>query len=155
VADTTDPDPLGTESYRRLLRLLANLGPAAFIEAIQADDWEFAHDQWGVHVWAKLFAKFPPEHVYYFSPQTAREDYAILPNVDPLPLLSETDGLAPGEKVARFVAAAVAQACAASEAATGQKATVAYLADGPHGIPVCSPATRSTSNSSDPTGCGH
>ena len=136
VADTTDPDPLGTESYRYLLRLLNDLGPAGFVQAIQADDWQFVHDQWGVHIWAKLFERLPREHLYYYSPQTALEDYAILPGVDPFPLLGETAGLDAGDKVARFVSAAVAEACARSEAATGRKATVVYLADGPHGIPV-------------------
>ena len=89
-----------------------------------------------MQVWAKLFARVPREHLFYYSPQTAPEDYAILPNVDPRPFLEGTAGLAPAERVARFVSAAVAHASARSETATGRAATVAYLADGPHGIPV-------------------
>ncbi len=140
VADTTEPDPLGTHSYRGLMARLSTMGPEAFIEAIMADDWEFVHDQWGAQVWAHLLLRVPAEHIFYYSPQTAPEDYAILPNVDPRPLLSgdtATGGAAdPGDAVAQFVAAAVAQACRESEAATARPATVAYLADGPHGIPV-------------------
>ena len=135
VADTTDRDPVGTASYRRLLRKLADMGPAAFLAAIQADDWQFAHDQWGVQIWAKLFDRLPVGHFYYYSPQTAPGDFDILPGVDPLPLMGTTAGLTSGEKAARFVTVAIGQASAASRAANGRKATVAYLAEGPHGVP--------------------
>ena len=76
VADTTHPDSVGTESYRRMLKLIAEIGPEEFVRTIQAEDWEFVHDQWGAQVWAKLFAQVPREHIFYFSPQTPAEDYA-------------------------------------------------------------------------------
>jgi nickel-dependent lactate racemase len=139
IADTTDPDPVGTPSYRRLMSMVAEIGPEAFVERITADDWEFAHDQWGAQVWAQLVAKVPKEHLYYFGPQTALSDYPILlcaypPHVDGL-----AEGCDMGQSVAAFVRGAVDQACRASESETGRPATVAYLADGPHGIPVLSP----------------
>lgn len=142
VADTSDLDPLGTESYRRMLRLLADIGPEAFVRAIQAKDWEFVHDQWGVQVWAKAFSKVPREHIFYFSPQTPMEDYTILPCVHPGPLLAGARGWSSGgpsthgELVTHFVASAVARACEESEKTLGRRPVVAYLADGPHGIPV-------------------
>lgn len=160
VADTTDPDPVGTASYRHLMRFLAEVGPEAFVEAIQADDWGFVHDQWGAQTWTKVLDKIPREHIFYFSPQTAPDDYPLLVCADP-PGLSgpglergsasgkgETGEGAPseaadtgtghsaGERVARFVEAAIARACEESLSATGRPATVAYLADGPHGIPA-------------------
>jgi len=137
-ADTTEPDPVGTESYRSLLSLLAGIGPDAFVQAIQSKDWEFVQDQWSVHVWARLLRTLPREHQFYFSPQTALEDYRILPSIDPRPLLTNQAGLRQEERVAQFVSAAIAQACAESEAATGRRATVAYLADGPDSIPMFS-----------------
>ena len=140
VADTTDPDPLGTESYRRLIGLLAQIGAEEFLRRITADDWEFVHDQWGVQVWAQLLRKVPAEHIFYFSPQTPAEDYALLPGVDPRAVLGDGAGepgaAEPGAAAARFVTAAVARACRESEVATGRRAAVACLADGPHGIPV-------------------
>ncbi len=135
AADTTDPDPVGTSSYRRLLRLLAEVGPEAFLTAIQADDWQFAHDQWGAQVWAQLLTRVPRDHIYYFSPQTSPDDYPTLACVYPPPWSGLLEGCGAGESVASFVAAAVGRACAASEAETGAPATIAYLADGPHGIP--------------------
>ena len=164
VADTTELDPLGTESYRRMLRLLGKIGPDEFVRTIRAEDWEFVQDQWGVQVWAKVLGKVPAEHIFYFSPQTSMEDYEILPGVHPGLLLGDTresragdaatrvepathddpmpqttgrgDPLLDGDLVTRFVAAAVARASAESERTTGRRARVAYLADGPHGIPV-------------------
>lgn len=136
IADTTDSDPVGTDSYRRLLKHLADVGSEAFVRIIQAADWEFVQDQWGVQIWANLLNKVPAEHIFYFSPQTVMSDYPILPCVDPAPLLTDAQGCEAPEMVARFVAAAIARACEESEAATGRKATIAYLADGPHGIPV-------------------
>jgi lactate racemase len=138
VADTTDPDPVGTESYRRMLKFLSEVGPEGYLRAIQSEDWEFVHDQWGVQTWTKLFDKVPPENVFYFSPQTALEDYPILCCADPASLLAGAERCGPGELVAQFVVAAVARACWESEAATGRKAAVAYLAGGPHGIPEVS-----------------
>jgi hypothetical protein len=147
VADTTDVDPLGSESYRRMLKLLAEIGPDEFVRRICGRDWEFVHDQWGVQVWAKLLAKVPAAHIFYFSRQTAPEDYVILPGVPPVELLAgdlhcespdspHRDAPNEGDGVTDFVKAAVARACAESEQATGRKARIAYLADGPHGIPV-------------------
>ena len=130
VADTTEPDPVGTESYRRMMALLAEIGPEAFVRTIQAEDWEFVHDQWGAQTWTKLLAKIPCDHIFYYSPQTAMGDYPILACADPAPLLAGAEGRGAGEAVAHFVAAAVARACEESEATPGREPTVAYLAGG-------------------------
>jgi hypothetical protein len=136
VADTTEPDPVGTESYRRLLGLLGEIGPETFVQRLQSKEWEFVHDQWGAQVWAHMLRRVPRSHVYYFSPQTAPHDYPALPSIDPRPLLAGSRGGGPGGLVGQFVTEAVARACRASEIASGRPATVVYLADGPHGIPV-------------------
>jgi hypothetical protein len=136
VADTIDPDPVGTPTYRRLISLLTEVGPDEFLRTILSDDWQFVQDQWGAQVWAQLLTKIPKEHIYYFSPQTAAADYPILMCAYPPHLDDLVEGCSMGKSAAAFVSAAVAQAKAASEAETGRPATVAYLADGPHGVPV-------------------
>jgi nickel-dependent lactate racemase len=136
VADTTEPDPIGTGSYRRLLALLKDLGPEAFLARLHSKEWEFAHDQWAAQTWAHLFAKIPPEHLFYYSPQTSAEDYAFLPGIDPRPLMAGATGDSPGDLARHFVTTAVARACAGSETLSGRAPTVAFLADGPHGVPV-------------------
>ena len=94
------------------------------------------HDQWGAQVWAQLLTKVPKDHIYYFSPQTATADYPILLCEYPPHLADLVAGCSTGESVAAFVSAAVSRAMAESEAETGRPATVAYLADGPHGVPA-------------------
>jgi hypothetical protein len=150
VADTTEPDPVGTEPYRGMLGLLEKVGPEEFARLIQSDGWQFVHDQWEVQVWAKLLARVPSRNLFYFSPQTSGDDYAILPCADPAPLLPEACGTdagvadagdaRAGERVAEFVQAAIARACRESEAVLGHSPAIAYLADGPHCVPVS--ATR-------------
>jgi nickel-dependent lactate racemase len=146
VADTTEPDPVGTQPYRRMLGLLDKVGPEEFTRLIQGDGWQFVHDQWEVQVWAKLLARVPSHNLFYFSPQTSGDDYAILPCADPAPLLPKASGTdaggadageaRAGERVAEFVRAAIARACRESEAALGRSPAIAYLADGPHCVPV-------------------
>jgi nickel-dependent lactate racemase len=139
VADTTDPDPVGSQSYRRLIRMLTELGPEAFVEKLTAEDWQFAQDQWGAQVWAQLLSKVPRDHVYYFSPQTATADYPLLMCTFPPHLAELAEGCAAGESASSFVTTAVAEACKRSKTETGYEAAVAYLQDGPHGIPVLRP----------------
>ena len=122
VADTVDPDPVGTASYRRLIGLLTELGPEEFLRTITSDDWEFAHDQWGAQVWAQLLAKVPKDHIFYFSPQTEAADYPILLCEYPPHLGDLAQGCTMGESVAAFVTAAVRLAVAESEAGTGRPA---------------------------------
>jgi lactate racemase len=136
VADTVDPDAVGTASYRRLISLLTELGPEEFLRTITSDDWRFQHDQWGAQVWAQLMAKVPKDHIYYFSPQTETADYGMLLCQYPPHLAGMAAGCTMGESVTAFVNAAVSRAMAESEAETGRPATVAYLADGPHGVPA-------------------
>jgi nickel-dependent lactate racemase len=142
AADTTESDPVGTASYRRLLRLFAHMGPDAFVRAIQSDGWEFVHDQWAVQMWARVLEKIPADHLYYYSPQTAESDYPLLPNADPRCLGVSPAAPTPGERVARFVHAAVDRVCRESRQVLGREPRVAYLADGPHGIPLRYPGTE-------------
>ena len=88
VADTTDPDPVGTASYRRLMALLAEVGPEEFVRRIMADDWEFVHDQWGAQVWAQLLAKVPWSTSSTSARRRLPDLYPILACVDPRPLLA-------------------------------------------------------------------
>ena len=136
VADTTEPDPVGTEPYRKMLRLLRETGPAEFTRLIQQTDWHFVHDQWEAQMWAKLLFRVPAQNFFYFSPQTALEDYAVLQCVDPAPLLREMPETGTGRSVAGFVRAALARARRESESALGGPPKIAYLADGPHCVPV-------------------
>ncbi len=152
AADTTDSDPVGSASYRRLLAMLARLGGERFQAAMLNEEWEFVQDQWAVQMLARLLEQVPREHSFYFSPQTSLDDLALLPSVDPTvlwPGLLTRSGVrtrdgeyeGAGALVTRFVEAAVSRAMAESQAQTGTEPTIACLVDGPYGVPRLGPVS--------------
>ena len=149
IADTTEPDPVGTEPYRSMLALLQEVGPWEFTRLIQGDDWHFVHDQWEAQMWARLLRRVPSENFFYFSPQTPLFDYATLQCADPGPLLSEARGTGTGAMAAEFIRAALARASEESRAALGRSPKIAYLVDGPHCVPVEAQPSPASAGRSD------
>jgi len=129
VADTTDPDPIGNGTYREMLELMKKVGPTAFRQLIGSSDWTLVPDQWEVQMWAKVLDRVPEDHLFYYSPQTRLSDYAILPCADPPAEGATTD-------VSEIVAAFIEQARQQATRALGRRPSIAYLSDGPFGIPV-------------------
>lgn len=139
VADTVDPDPVGSNQYRALLVLLKEIGHAAFMRLITSPDWSFVPDQWQVQMWAKVFEMVPPSNLFYFSPQTALSDYARLPCRPPASWCAAGMATLGAEaQVAEFVRRALETALAelTSAGSGGAVPTVAFLPAGPYGIPV-------------------
>ncbi len=142
AADTVDPDPVGSAAYRSLMGLLREIGADAFTRLILSPDWTFVHDQWQVQMWARVFAQIPPEHLFYFSPQTAAYEYDRLPGRPPGAFFSaHRAGTHAEEQVTGFVAAAL-RAATAEIARTGAATSelprprVAFLPAGPYAIPT-------------------
>ena len=115
-------------------------------------------DQWEAQMWGKVLKRVKAEDFVYFAPQLGPGDRRILPGVDGRGLLGEAGGLhghsgasalppdsptyreAAGREVAEVVRRSVARFLAGrglseSDVASG-KARVAWLADGPYGIPL-------------------
>ena len=57
LAKLTDPEPIGGENYKDMMRLLGHLGAEAFQQKILSDDWDFVAEQWQAQMWAKVFMK--------------------------------------------------------------------------------------------------
>ena len=88
-------------------------------------------------MWTKLFAKIPPDNLVYFSPTMSAADYQLLPCRDGNLYLPEAQRYAGGTKaITHVVAAAVQEEMNRIQKVEQRKATIAYLADGPYGIPV-------------------
>ncbi|HLA82186.1 MAG TPA: lactate racemase domain-containing protein, partial [Thermoleophilia bacterium] len=141
VANTVDPDPVGSEDYRALLIRLRQIGPHAFRRLISSPDWTFVHDQWEVQMWAKVLQRVPPENLFYFSPQTTPSQYANLPCRKPGPWMAALTKLPPERQIAAFVSRALKTATdlAATKGRTGSASPrAAFLPAGPCGIP-CPP----------------
>ncbi len=137
IADNRDPEPVGSEGYRVALSLLKILGPEALERILASPDWTFIVDQWEAQMWAKVFRRVRMDDFVYFAPQLEPADRRIIPGVDGASLTGRLSAGACG--VADVVSLAVARFLALrgmveSDVASG-RIRIAWLADGPYGIP--------------------
>jgi nickel-dependent lactate racemase len=137
VANTTDVDPVGSGRYRSVLKFLKQLGPEKFRQLILSDMWEFVPDQWEVQMWARLFAKTPAENLVFFAPQLKVEDFDILSGVNGNVFLPRErqyqDSL---DNIPFVVEKALRKTLADLRGQGVTNPRIAFLADGPYGIPV-------------------
>lgn len=137
VANTTDQDQIGSPTYRATLHLLKLIGPENYNRILLSPDWTFIPDQWQVQMWARLFAKIPLHNLIYYSPPMSAADYRILPCRDGnlyLPMEKRYHGNF--STIPEVVEAAVAEEVKRIKITEQREATIAYLADGPYGVPV-------------------
>ncbi len=136
VANNTDTDPVGSAQYRTVLHLLKIMGPERFNQLLLSPDWTFIPDQWQVQMWSRLFHKTVQDNVVYYSPQLSEQDYAIIPGTPGTRYLDASTGEDAGMATAPLVVTAAIAEVMDQYQAHGRRPTVAYLVDGPYGIPV-------------------
>jgi hypothetical protein len=137
AAWTTDQDHVGSLHYRTMIQLLKLLGPERFTRVILSPDWEFVPEQWEAQMWARVLQRTPQDNVIFFSPTMPENDYKILPNHDGnlyLPCDQRYRGA--WDDTARVVEAAVLEEVRRIQETEKREAAIAFLADGPYGIPV-------------------
>jgi nickel-dependent lactate racemase len=139
VADNRDAEPVGSAGYRALLPLLKTIGPEAFDRLLSSPEWTFVTDQWEVQMWAKVFKRVAMDDFVYFAPQIGPADMRAIPGVDGRSLLRTDEASNPAEAVPRVIQGAIAGFLARrgftnADVAAG-RVRVAWLADGPYGIP--------------------
>jgi len=132
IADLTDPDPVGGENYKEMLRLAKRLGPAAFCERILAEDWIFVPDQWEVQMWAKVFIHLgDPERVHVCAPRLEHSPADLFPEDN----VAARVGRLPDEADVAFARRMVQETI--DRVLDGSPAkTVLVLPDGPYAVPV-------------------
>ncbi|QQO10738.1 nickel-dependent lactate racemase [Breznakiella homolactica] len=137
AADNTDTaNPVGSLQYRTVLQLLKLNGPEKFLRMITSADWTFIPEQWQVQMWAKLFSRIPMEHFYYFAPQIDRRYAEIIPGRDGRLLLpADRRDTADLRDIPAFIEAALRAAAETYPPEQRAALSVAYLSDGPYGIP--------------------
>ena len=130
TADLTDPDPIGGENYKRMLRLGVELGPQGFVRKILSPDWVFVPEQWEVQMWAKVFAHLGnADRLLLCAPRISNIESGLIPEVNVAARVarrSEEDELA--------FAARVVQQTLECELANRPEARVLVLPDGPYAI---------------------
>jgi len=137
IANNTDIDLIGSKNYRKVLPLLKSMGSEKFIQLILSPKWKFIPDQWQVQMWARLFSKIPQENFIYYSPRISTDDYKILPGIDGnmfLPVNKRYKGTL--KDATKIIEKAVEVAIYKLKRAEQEKIRMAYLADGPYGVPL-------------------
>jgi len=137
IANNNDEDLIGSDKYKAVLHLLKIIGAKQFNRLILSPDWTFIPDQWQVQMWTRLFSKIPPENFIYYSPRLSFNDYKIIPGVDGNIFLPKTERYKCNLKnAAQVIEKAVEAAISELKSNLQEKIKIAYLADGPYGVPV-------------------
>ena len=137
IANNNDKDLIGSEKYKAVLHLLKIIGAKQFNHLILSPDWTFIPDQWQVQMWCRLFDKIPQDNFIYYSPRLSFNDYKIIPCVDGNIFLPRSERYKGNFKnAAQVIEKSVEAAIYELKSAGREKPRIAYLADGPYGVPV-------------------
>jgi hypothetical protein len=137
IANNNDKNLIGSEKYKAVLHLLKIIGAKQFNHLILSPDWTFIPDQWQVQMWTRLFSKIPPENFIYYSPRLSFNDYKIIPGVDGNIFLPRSERYKGNFKnAAQVIEKAMEAAICELKSAGQEKIRIAYLVDGPYGVPV-------------------
>lgn len=126
----TDPDPIGGSNYKKMMRSLGELGTEKFIDMILDPSWIFVPEQWEAQMWTRLFKRIPPENLIYCSLEIPREAFSWLPETDARSLVKGA------KKLPELVENSLDMAVKKLRASLGREPHIAFLPDGPYGIPV-------------------
>ena len=130
AAHHTDKDPIGGQNYKRMIRLLGEVGAETFIRKIIDPSWSFVPEQWEAQMWAKLFKKIPPENFLYCTLEIPEETFFWLPERDARTIAPDAANLQ------ELTQKTLDWALAKKKEQLGHSPKVAILTDGPYGIPL-------------------
>jgi len=137
IANNNDKDLIGSEKYKAVLHLLKIIGAKQINHLILSSHWTFIPDQWQVQMWCRLFDKIPQDNFIYYSPRLSFNDYKIIPGVDGNVFLPRTERYNDNFKdIAQVIEKAVGVAIYELKSVEQEKIEIAYLTDGPYGVPV-------------------
>lgn len=136
AANNIDKDPVGSPLYRTVLHLLTLNGAEAFMRLIRNPDWKFIPEQWQAQMWAKVFSKIPMGNFTYCAPHITARDAAILPGKDGNLLLPPERRYSHSLQDAVDMVELAVRDAVAGYNARGIVPSIAFLRDGPYGIPT-------------------
>ena len=142
VANNYDQMVMGSERYRVVLSILKLLGAERFEKLLFSDVWKFVPDQWQVQLWARVFRHMDVRNYIYYAPQLDDKDWRDIPGEDGRHYLPKNFAeLDDCEKVSAVIRNALSHylernGLQAADIASG-KCRVAFLQDGPYGVPLC------------------
>lgn len=130
AAHHTDPDSIGGSNYKNMMRLLGEWGAEKFLKMIIDPDWNFIPEQWEAQMWTRLFQKIPPQNLIYSTLDIPEEEFSWLPGKDARSLVPQPKSLQ------ELVEKSLASALNTLRQRLQREPRVAFLPDGPYGIPL-------------------
>lgn len=136
-ANNCDVEPIGSPEYITLLHLFKILGPQGYLDILQHPSWVFTKDQWEPEMWGKPMFKVGTDGIIYCAPQISKMQYHLyIPGISGWDLLP--DGVS--FKTDRDITEAMLQNgiiyAAHHPKFEGRKPTMAFVVEGPYGIPM-------------------
>ena len=113
-----------------MMHLLGEKGTEEFIKTILDPNWDFVPEQWEAQMWTRLFKIIPPENLIYCSMDIPKETFSWLPETDARNLIPDVKNLK--ELVEKSIDWAVKRL----KSLSGREPRIAFLRDGPYGIPI-------------------
>jgi nickel-dependent lactate racemase len=136
AANNVDARPIGSPEYITFLHLFKILGPDRYISILKHPDWLFTKDQWEPEMWGKPIRKVGEEGLIYCAPQLSQEDYKIIPGISGYDMIESNQRFASDkEKVEIMFQNAVIYAVNHPKF-EGKRPTLAFVKEGPYGIPI-------------------
>ena len=137
AADNRDLEPVGGPEYRHLLGRLKELGgPDGYLAMLRDPAWTFTKDQWEPEMWGRVLRKVGDQGLIYCGPRVCSADESLLPGRSGRDYLAVSDASCADREAARDMVRNALLAAVASARAEGREPTVAFLREGPYGIPV-------------------
>ncbi|MBN1613939.1 MAG: nickel-dependent lactate racemase [Deltaproteobacteria bacterium] len=131
-----DQDPVGSDEYATLLHLLKLQGPDRYVEILKSPTWQFTKDQWEPQMWGKVLRKVGEGGIIYCCPQIPEGDFCRIPGRSGYDFLKGRRQETSEGLTRSMLRNALKSVHGEFVKRRGAEPTVAFLRDGPYGIPV-------------------
>jgi nickel-dependent lactate racemase len=129
VAHNGNAEPVGKREYKKVIRVLHEMGPGAFTDLLKSGSWQFIPDQWEVQKLDQFFKKVGSFDGLIYCTNNIEPD-----ELQQLPGRSGYDFVAPGcRDIATMVQNAIEHTVTSSQE---KEPRFAYMKDGPYAVPV-------------------
>lgn len=132
MGNLTDPDPIGGDNYKKMLKLLVDWGHEKFIKKLLSSDFIFVPEQWQVQMWARVFEKLrSTKNFFSCIPQLEKTLSGLIPETNVCCLIKRL----PNESDLNYLQRMTEQILI-SQISNAAQADILILPDGPYAVPV-------------------
>ena len=91
VAHNNDSEPIGTEYYKKLMRLFMEKGLGNYLPMIKDSKWQFTPDQWEPQKWEQFFVEIGGfDNLIYCTTNIPPKDLELLPGTSGYTLVEKS-----------------------------------------------------------------